>query len=114
MMISEKISKLLNQQLVNEYYAHVSYVAMSYAFEALNLKGYAAWFMAQANEEMTHAHKIARYLLDQDVPITFGEIPAPRTEFANAAEIVQSGLDHELMVTKQIHKIAELASDEKD
>ncbi len=114
MMISEKIAKLLNQQLVNEYFAHVSYVAMSYAFEAMSLKGYAAWFMEQANEEMTHAQKIARYLLDQDVPITFGEIPAPRTDYNNAAEIVQEAVDHELMVTKQVHKIAEVAADEKD
>lgn len=114
MMISEKMAKLLNQQLVNEYFAHISYVAMSYAFEAKNLKGYAAWFMEQANEEMTHAKKIARYLLDQDVPITFGEIPAPRTDFTDAADIVQSAVDHELMVTKQVHKIAELADDEKD
>ena len=114
MMISEKMAQLLNQQVVNEYYAHVSYVAMSYAFESMSLKGYAAWFMAQAEEEQTHAQKIARYLLDQDVPITFGEIPAPRTDFATAADIVQSGLDHELAVTKQINAIAEQAAEEKD
>lgn len=114
MKISTKMAKLLNDQLVNEYFAHISYMAMSFAFETLNLKGYANWFLAQAQEEMAHAQKFSRYLLDQGIEITLGEIPAPKTGYETAVDVVQGGYDHEVMVTKQIHKIADLATDEKD
>jgi ferritin len=114
MMISKKMAKLLNEQLVNEYYAHITYLAMSFLFEEMNLKGYANWFFAQAQEEMGHAHKFARYMLDQGIKITIGSIPAPKTDYKKAVEIVQGAYDHEIMVTKQIHKIADLAVEEKD
>ena len=56
MLISKKMAKLLNDQVVNEYYAHITYLAMSYKFEEMNLKGYAGWFFAQATEEMGIDH----------------------------------------------------------
>lgn len=114
MKVSKKMAKLLNEQLVNEYFAHVSYMAMSFAFEGLNLKGYANWFFSQAEEEMTHAHKFSRYLLDQGIDITISEIPAPKSGYKTAVEIVKEAYDHEVMVTKQIHAIADLAAEEKD
>jgi len=114
MKVSDKMAKLLNEQLVNEYYAHWTYLAMSYAFEDKSLKGFAAWFFTQAMEEMGHAHKFGRYLLDRGVDVTLGEIPAPETKFKTVVDIVKAAYDHEVKVTKQIHKIADLAGDEKD
>lgn len=114
MKVSKKMAKLLNEQLVNEYFAHISYMAMSFAFEVLNLKGYASWFMSQAKEEMVHAHKISRYLLDQGIDINLSAIPAPKSGYKTAVDIVAEAHAHEVMVTDQIHLIADLASEEKD
>ena len=113
-MISEKMATRLNEQVKNEFYAKWAYLAMAFAFENMNLKGFANWFYAQAEEEQGHAMKIANYMMDQGAEVTLQSLPEPKTEYKSAEEIIQAALDHELKVTKQVHEIAKMAEDEGD
>ena len=114
MMISKKMQKRLNEQVNNEFYAKWAYLAMAFAFENMNLKGFAKWFYAQAEEEQGHAMKIANYIMDQGGEVTLKVLPEPKTVYKSAEEIVKAGLDHELKVTKQVHEIAKMAETEGD
>jgi len=114
MMISKKVAARLNEQVNNEFFASWAYMAMAYSFEDMNLKGFAGWFVKQADEERSHAMKIAEYLMDQGAPVKLAELPAPKVDYKKADEIVKEAVDHELRVTKQIHEIAKLAEKEGD
>lgn len=114
MMISKKMAELLNEQVKNEFYAWYTYQAMAYVSESMNLKVYAQWFEAQAGEERLHAMKIARYLLDQGADVQLQSIPEPKFKKGSIVEVVQGAVDHELMVTDQIHKLSAAAKEEND
>ena len=114
MMISKKMAKRLNEQVNNEFYAKWAYLAMAFAFENMNLKGFANWFYAQAEEEQGHAMKIANYILDQGGEVKLSTLPEPKSVYKSAEEIVKAALDHELKVTKQVHEIAKMAETEGD
>jgi ferritin len=114
MMISKKMAKRLNDQVNNEFFAFWTYQAMAYAFEDMGFKGFAGWFHAQAQEEMGHAQKIAKYLIDQGAGVKLSTLAAPKATYKSVAEIVQGALDHELKVTKDINEIAAMAIKEND
>lgn len=114
MMISQKMVDRLNLQVTNEFYSSYLYQSMAYALEAMSFKGFAAWYHAQAQEERTHAMRIAGYLLDQGGKVKLGAIDQPQTEFKSVQEIVEMALEHEKKVTAQVAEIAGLADELKD
>ena len=114
MMISKRMAVALNEQVTREFYSYWVYVAMSYAFQGMDLKIFAQWFDAQAAEEQVHANKIAQYLIDQGAALDMGAIDKPRSDFKSAEEIVAAGLEQEKLVTEWIHKLVAIAEEEKD
>ncbi|MEW6051842.1 MAG: ferritin [Candidatus Zixiibacteriota bacterium] len=114
MMISQKVAARLNEQVKHEFYSSWAYMAMAYSFETMGLPIFAKWFYRQAGEEREHAEKIARYLLDQGAEVVLTALPEPKTKYTTAQEIIEAALEHEKLVTRQIHEIAELALAEKD
>ena len=76
-MISNDMASRMNAQINRELYSSYFYLGLSAQAETSNLKGTAAWFMAKHHEEMTHAHKMYRYLVDQDAAVQLTEVAAP-------------------------------------
>jgi len=68
-VISADIATRLNAQINREFYSAYFYLALSAQAEAGSLKGTAAWFAAKHREEMTHALKMHRYVLDQGAAV---------------------------------------------
>jgi ferritin len=114
MNISKKMADELNKQVTREFHSYYIYLAMSYSFDTMGLKGFAKWFEAQAIEEQTHAIKIARYLLDQDVEVKLDTLEKPKGNFKTPVSIVQAALDHEKFITKCIHDLMAVARKEND
>jgi ferritin len=54
-MFSEKVMKLLNEQITKEFYSAYLYIDFANYYEEQGLKGFAHWFMVQAQEERDHA-----------------------------------------------------------
>jgi ferritin len=108
------MAKALNGQVKEEFFASWTYMAMGYAFEAMNLKVFAQWFYKQAAEEKTHAEKIAQYLLDQGAEVKLTALDAPKTDYKYAEEIVAAAVAHEVKVTNMINKLVDLARKEND
>ncbi|MEW6411463.1 MAG: ferritin [Candidatus Zixiibacteriota bacterium] len=114
MMISKNMAKALNGQVKEEFFASWTYTAMGYAFESMNLKIFAKWFFKQAGEEKEHAEKIAQYLIDQGAEVKLTALEAPKTDYKSAEEIVTAAVQHEIKVTKMIHKLVDMARKEND
>ncbi len=80
----------------------------------MNLRVFGEWFHIQANEEQEHAMKFAKYLIDQGADVKLQALPEPKTKFASVQEICQGAVDHELLITKNINDLVDLARAEKD
>jgi ferritin len=114
MMISETMSARLNQQVKEEFYSYWIYIAMSFAFEGMGFRGFAKWYLLQAEEEKKHAMKIAAYLIEQGARVRLTALDTPKVDFKSVVEIAQETLDHEVLITKMIHDLVELATKEND
>ncbi len=113
-MISKAMEKALNEQLNYELYSAYTYVAMAAYFEDQNLGGFAAWLKIQAQEETTHAMKFYGYIVQAKGRVTLDAIDKPKGTWPSALAAFQSVYDHELKVTKRIHKLVDLARKESD
>ena len=51
-MISEKLQKQINEQIVKEFYSAYLYLSIEAYYTSLNLNGFANWFRVQAQKEI--------------------------------------------------------------
>ena len=113
-MISNDMSEKLNHQINREMYSAYFYLGLSAQAETANLKGAAAWFFAKYGEEMEHALKIYRYLIDQDADVSFTGIAAPPSNSEGVLHMFEQTLEHEREVTGAINELVDQALTEKD
>ena len=113
-MISEKLTKALNEQVNAEYYSAYLYHSMSACMERAALKGVANWLFVQTKEEMAHGVNMYQYILDRGAVPVLSAIQQPPASFADIKEIFESVIAHEQKVTKLINALASLAMKEND
>src|SRR3982750_3307537 len=113
-MPSDAFVAKLNEQVGHEFAAHQQYVAIAVHYDAETLPRLAAFFYAQALEERNHAMMMVQYLLDSDAEVEIPGTSAPRSQFADIVEPVQTALDQEKRVTEQINTLASLARETTD
>ena len=113
-MVSEKLTKALNDQINAEYYSAYLYLSMSAFAEGAALKGTANWLYIQAQEEMTHGIHMYQYLLDRGGTPVFPAIAKAPDSYKDIDDIFKQVLAHEEKVTAGINAIATLAMKEND
>jgi ferritin len=113
-MISKDMAASINAQINRELHSAYFYLGLAAQAEASSLKGTAAWFFAKHGEELAHAHKMYRYLVDQDAAIRFTEVAAPPAGSEGVTDMFEQTLAHERGVTAAINAIVDQALDEKD
>ncbi|WP_295543595.1 ferritin [uncultured Thiohalocapsa sp.] len=113
-MISDAMRMRMNEQINRELYSAYLYLALSAHSERANLKGTAAWFMAKHTEEMSHALKMYRYLLDQDAAVALTAVAAPPPAPDGVLAMFEGTLAHEREVTSAINDLVDQALSEKD
>ena len=114
MLISRDLAKAFNQQIGNEFGASMQYVAIAAHFQQRQLTLLSKLFMAQADEERTHAMKFVQYVLDTKGELDIPAIAAPKMAFTSAENAVSAALAWEQEVTKQIGRLMDLAVKESD
>lgn len=113
-MISEKIEKLLNDQLNKELFSGYLYLSIEAYFESINLPGFAHWFRVQAQEERDHALLFFEYINRVGAKVTLQPIEGPKVDFSSIMEALEQSLKHEQFVTSSIYNIVDAARAEKD
>ena len=114
-MISNKVIDRINLQIDREMYSAYLYMAMSAELSSQGYTGVAKWLMVQYHEEMFHAMKFYKYLLEQGAKPA---VPAIKQASVKAGisikELFTEVLKHEKTVTASIRELLELAMAEKD
>ena len=113
-MLSKPMLKQLNQQISNELFSAYTYLSMSAYFEDFGLKGCARWMRMQSNEEIQHMRKQYDYVFDRGGAVILDAIKKPSSNWKSPISVFEAALKQELGVTKDIHKLMDLAVKEKD
>ena len=113
--MTDKVKKILNNQIKEEFYAAYLYLALAGRLESMNLKGMANWMYVQAKEELDHAMGFQRFLLERGEEPKLGAIEEPKLAgIKTPADMFAAALKHEEKVTGLINKIYEAAKADKD
>ena len=113
-MISKKLHDAINEQINAELWSAYLYLSMSLDAEDKGLKGVANWFFIQFREEQDHARIFMNYLGSQGAKVTLKPIAKVDTEWNSPLDMFKQTLSHEQTVTALIHKLVEIAHEDRD
>lgn len=113
-MVSERIQRLLNEQVNKELFSAYLYLSIEAYLTAQNLPGFANWFRVQVQEERDHALIFFNYIHRIGGRVKLAAIDAPQVEFVSVGEALEKTLEHEKLVTASIYGIADAAQEERD
>jgi len=113
-LISRDLARAINQQIGNEFGAHMQYLSIAAHFRQKQLTLLAKLFFQQADEEKDHAMKFINYMLDTKAELQIPATAAPKPVFASAEDAVQAALTWEQEVTRQITGLMEIAVKDND
>jgi len=113
-MISEKMQKALNEQVNKEFYSAYLYLAMSAYCDSMGLPGFANWMRMQYEEEALHVTKMYDYILGQEGRVHLKTIDEPPQDFGTPLDVFEETLKHEKEITGLIHRLMDLAIEERD
>jgi len=113
-MISKKMAMALNRQINAELYSSYLYLSMNSYFLSTNLKGFASWMRVQALEEMTHADKFYKFLIDRGGKVILESIAKPPMKWDSLLKVFKDVYKHEQKVTGLINSLIDIAVKEKD
>lgn len=113
-MISDSMQAALTEQLNHEFYSAYLYLALSASCSNAEFNGAATWLETQYEEEIQHATKIYRYLIDLGVPVVLAQIAAPPSSFGALLEVFEYALEHEQSMTSRLNDLSDQALSEKD
>ena len=112
--MDKKVYELINDQINKELYSGYLYLSFADYYEAEGLKGFANWYMIQAQEECDHALIFRKYLLDNGCEVQLKAIDQPDKSFVDLLGPLAAALEHEKYVTSLIDGIFEAAVKAKD
>lgn len=113
-MMTEKLQKVLNEQVTAEMWSANLYLSMSFYFEREGFTGFAAWMKKQSQEEMQHAYTIAAYIMKRGGIAKVDKVDVVPTGWGTPIEIFEHAHQHECRVSKMIDGLVSIAASEKD
>lgn len=113
-MLSKKMTKALNEQIVLEGTASAVYLAMASWCDREGLAGCAAFMHTQSGEEREHMLRIFNYMSEVDAHALSPGIKQPPSEWKSVQAMFQDVYKHEQKVTASIYKLLKIAREEDD
>ena len=114
MMLSKKMQNMLNEQVNAEFYSAYLYLSMVAYFESINLPGFAAWMLAQSQEEVVHAMKIFNHIHERGGRVELSVIETPTIKWSSPLQAFESAYAHEQKVSGLINNLVKTAISEND
>ena len=112
--MTSRFAHALNEQIGNEFSAHLQYIAVAVHYDAMTMPQMAGFFYQQAREERDHAMMMVRYLLDTDHQVDIPGCAAPQSHFEGVVTPIELALAQERRVTDKISSLTRIARDEND
>lgn len=113
-MISDIMTKELNDQIREEIDSAYLYMSMSSYASYIGLDGVANWMRVQTQEELSHAMKLYAYVGSQGQHAVLQAIEQPPATFDSALAMFEAALKHEQHITARFNYLSNLATEERD
>lgn len=113
-MLTKKMEEALNRQINEEMYSAYLYLSMSAYFASINLSGFSHWLYVQYHEELEHAEKIFKYVIERGGRVKLTAIKEPEFEWKSPRDAFEAVVKHEKYITSRIYELLEIAEQEKD
>ena len=114
MKLSSKLEKVLNDQVHLEFSSAYAYLGMAAYFERTPFTGFGKWMQLQSKEELGHANRFFKYIVERGGKITLQAIAEPKCDYKSPLDAFKASLGHEQRVSASVCAIYELAVAEKD
>src|SRR5512135_3449008 len=114
MKLSNKLEKVLNDQINLEFCSAYAYLGMAAYFDRTPFTGFGKWMQVQSSEELGHANRFFKYIVERGGKVTLKAIPEPKCDYRSPLDAFKASLGHEQRVSAAICAIYEQASAEKD
>lgn len=112
--MSPALIQALNRQANRELSTSNLFRSLGYWADAEHLSGFSAFFMAQAEEEESHAKKFYQFLTDRGAVPVIGPVDVPANSYESLVAIANLLHARERENTRFIHALYETAGAEKD
>ena len=113
-MLSEKLKKSLNDQMLMEYCSSLLYLAASHYFTIRNFKGLAHWFDLQSQEEYSHFKRFLNLFKRLRANPTFEGIPLVSNDWTNVKSVIDQAVKHEQNISTAIHDLYSVSYADKN
>ena len=114
MEFTTKLTNAFNDQIQAEMWSSNLYLSMAIYFQDMGLAGCAHWMKQQSKEELEHAYKLIEYGIMRGGKIKISQVDATPSEWESPQAAFADTYDHELIVSKRIDKLMDVAIAEKD
>ena len=81
MKLSTKLEKVLNDQINLEFCSAYAYLGMAAYFERTAFTGFGKWMEVQSKEELGHANRFFKYIVERGGKVRLEAIPAPKCDY---------------------------------
>ena len=104
-MISDKLQKAINDQIIAEMWSSNLYLSMSFYLKKEGYDGCAAWMRKQSQEELQHAYDLADYVCKRGGVAKVDKIDVVPQEWEGVLEVFENVYAHECEVSKMIENL---------
>ncbi len=113
-MLNPRIEAAINKQINLELHSAYNYLAKAAFCESRNLAGMARWMLMQREEEMEHAMKLYKHLMDRGGRLDLAAVDKPHATYTSIREMFQVALELERHNTAAVNELYALAQELKD
>ncbi len=113
-MIPQKIEDAFNEQIKHELESAYLYLAMAAYFDRAGLPGMGRWMRAQVQEELTHAMRFYKHIIERGGKVTLKPLTILEQSWRSPLEAFEAAYKHEQFITSKIHELVKLAQTEGD
>lgn len=113
-MLTQKMIQRLNEQVNLEMYSSNIYLSMSAWCANKGLHGSAKFLKDHSKEELSHAYKLFDYINETGAVALIDTIEKPINGFRDLKDVFERTYKHELLVSKSILELVDVALSEKD
>ncbi|MGB5434625.1 MAG: ferritin [Maribacter sp.] len=113
-MLSEKLEKALNKQILIEAESSQVYLSMASWAEVKGLEGIATFMYDQSDEERQHMLKLIKFVNERGGHAKVSTLKAPKLDFGTFQKMFKELLEHEIFVSNSINELVHITLQEKD
>jgi ferritin len=113
-MVPKKIEDAFSEQVKFELESAYIYLSMAAYFDADGFPGMGQWMRTQVQEEVTHAMRFYKHIVERGGHVQFHAVAVPPQDWKSPLAAFEAAYEHEEFITAKIDGLVKLAAAEGD